>query len=164
MKLYLIRLVERTGWDFYDSAVVAAEDITQAVNTKVGDPEYTWANPGARFGFVSGTFGVELEGGEIVNYGSTCVVRNLGFADRKAFNKAMRKDQDDRAKAARIRFINTSEYAAQQIAFDRAHADVKAGKLEIGIAFRNRTADACAAAEARKAAIAAEFGLASHAF
>ena len=113
---------------------------------------------------LSGTFGVELEGGDIVNYGSTCVVCNLGFADRKAFNKAMRKDQDDRVKAARALFRSASEYVAQQIAFERAHEDVKAGKLQIGREFRNRTAEACAAAEARKAAIAAEFGLPVHSF
>lgn len=113
---------------------------------------------------LSGTFGVELDTGEVVNYGSTCVVRNLGFADRKAFNKAMRQDVDKRVKAARVRFAHTAEYAAEQVAFARAHADVKAGKLQLGIEFRNRTAEACKAAEARKTAIAKEFGVPAHAF
>jgi hypothetical protein len=113
---------------------------------------------------LSGTFGVELEGGEILNYGSVCVVRNLGFASRKDFNKAMKRDQDARIKAARVRFQHTSEYVAEQVAFARAHDDVKAGKLAIGPAFRNRVLAASKAATIRKAAIAAEFGVQAHLF
>lgn len=108
---------------------------------------------------LSGTFGVELEGGDTVNYGSVCVVRNLGFASRKEFNKAMKRDQDARAKAARVRFQNTTEYHNEQVTFARAHADVKAGKLQIGASFRHRVQAASDAALARKTMIAAEFGV-----
>lgn len=111
---------------------------------------------------LSGTFGVELERGDLVHYGSTCVVRNLGFANRKGFNKAARRDQDTREKAARIRYRHTAEYAAEQVAFARAHEDVKAGKLQIGREFADRVGSAVDAAQARRKVIATEFGVQQH--
>lgn len=108
---------------------------------------------------LSGTFGVETETGEILHHGSTCVVRNLGFKDRKAFNKAAREDQDKRQTAALHAWRATAEYAAEQVAFDAAHAEVRAGRLEIGRAFRDRVAPVKDASDAKRAEIKARFGV-----
>lgn len=112
---------------------------------------------------LSGTFGVETDAGEIVHYGSVCVRRAFNMtakefrAKASADAKAAKSAREARARAARVRFQNTAEYRAARVAFDRAHADVKAGRLTCGLPFSDRVGGAADAEAAAKARIAAEF-------
>lgn len=45
LKIYRLTQDENTGYDTYDSAVVAAENPKEAQQIRVGSPDYTWAVP-----------------------------------------------------------------------------------------------------------------------
>jgi len=97
---------------------------------------------------LSGTFGVELDDGAVVHYGSVCVKRNTGI---KNPTKAAKDYEAERVEAAQAEYRQTAEYRAYFNRQNEGHAL----RIQPGRAFRDFMADAIAADDAAKARIAA---------
>lgn len=86
---------------------------------------------------LKGTFGVELiDGGEVLNYGSTCVTRNTGIKNPQAAADAAARD---RLQAAVIEARQSDAYRAKVARF----AQRDAAKIEIGRASADYVRGAC---------------------
>lgn len=97
---------------------------------------------------LSGTFGVELDDGAQVNYGSVCVKRNTGV---KNPTKAAKDYENERAAAARSEYRSSPEYRAYFQRQEQGHAM----KLQPGTGFRDFMHEVAKADHAAKARIAA---------
>ena len=97
---------------------------------------------------LSGTFGVELDDGAVVHYGSVCVKRNTGI---KNPTKAAKDYEAERVEAARAEYRQSDEFRAYFARQNEGHAL----RIQPGRAFRDFMAAARAADDAAKARIAA---------
>lgn len=97
---------------------------------------------------LSGTFGVELDDGAQLNYGSVCVKRNTGVKNPA---KAAKDYENERAAAARAEYMASPEYRAFFQRQEQGHAM----KIQPGKGFRDFMREASDADSARRAAIAA---------
>lgn len=97
---------------------------------------------------LSGTFGVELDDGAVVHYGSVCVKRNTGI---KTPTKAANDYENERAAAARAEYLSSPEYRAYFKRQEQGHAL----KLQPGKGFRDFMHEVAEADHAAKARIAA---------
>lgn len=97
---------------------------------------------------LSGTFGVELDDGAVVHYGSTCVKRNTGIKNPA---KAAKDYENQRAAAARSEYLSCPEYRA----FFKRQEQGHAMGIEPGKGFRDFMSEASEADRAAKQRIAA---------
>jgi hypothetical protein len=93
---------------------------------------------------LSGTFGVELDDGSIVHYGSVCVKRNTGV---KNPNSAALKYRNERIEAARKEYRQSQGHAL---------------KIQPGPAFRDFMAETANADNNKRAAIATAHNIKPH--
>jgi len=97
--------------------------------------------------------------GEILHYGSTCATRHTGLNDRE-IKTAIKTHSDGIVAQAKKEFETTVEYFDEQNAIYTARKNnIKPGKE-----FGDFTRPATIAANARKAQIAAKFGIESYKF
>lgn len=68
---------------------------------------------------LSGTFGVELDDGVVVHYGSVCAKRNTGIKNPA---KAAKDYENERAEAARREYLSSPEYRAYFHRQEQGHA------------------------------------------
>ena len=97
---------------------------------------------------LSGTFGVELDDGAIVHYGSVCVKRNTGIKNPTSAAKAY---ENERAEAARAEYRQSAEFRAYFARQNEGHAL----RIQPGPAFRDFMAEVSEADRAAQARIAA---------
>jgi len=101
---------------------------------------------------LSGTFGVELDDGAVVHYGSVCVKRNTGIKNPA---KAAKDYEAERVESARAEYRQSAEYRAYFARQNEGHAL----RIQPGPSFRDFMATASAADEVRKAEIAASYNV-----
>lgn len=97
---------------------------------------------------LKGTFGVELDGGEVLNYGSTCVTRNTGIKNPQGAADAYARE---RLAAALKQARQLPEFHARAARF----AQREAMKIEIGRASADFVREACDAFNHAVLAVAA---------
>jgi hypothetical protein len=98
---------------------------------------------------LKGTFGVQLDSGDVVYYGSVCVTRNLG-RPMKEIQAQLDAEKQSRVTAAKAEFVASIEHARLVAKQAQAH---KAGLL--GLAFKQYCTDEIVAARLVRARIAA---------
>lgn len=104
------------------------------------------------------TVAMELDDGDVVYYGSTCAGRNTGKT-RPQINGEIKAHAAAQRAAARAEYLAHPAYIAERARF--AERDGLPQRL-FGIAAMEFVREACDAADAARAQIAAKFGLRSY--